>query len=237
MARVLVFTATYDEARNAPIWVSGVKSAVPEADLLVVDDGSPDGTGRILDDIAANDPSLKVIHRLGKSGLASAHLLAMQYALEHGYQVLITMDADGSHLPAQIPRLLEAIAASDFVVGTRYRGGSHRAGALRRTLSAGANGLARVLLPTGLSEYTTSFRAFDTDALQTLVNAKFTTGGYAFFVECIEILHQSGLRMTEVPIDFVDRTHGSSKIPKSQIFMSVEALLSMGIRRRKRHTR
>ena len=237
MARVLVFTATYDEARNAPIWVSGVKSAVPEADLLVVDDGSPDGTGRILDDIAANDPSLKVIHRLGKSGLASAHLLAMQYALEHGYQVLITMDADGSHLPAQIPRLLEAVAASDFVVGTRYRGGSHRAGALRRTLSAGANGLARVLLPTGLSEYTTSFRAFDTDALQTLVNAKFTTGGYAFFVECIEILHQSGLRMTEVPIDFVDRTHGSSKIPKSQIFMSVEALLSMGIRRRKRHTR
>ena len=100
-------------------------------------------------------------------------------------------------------------------------------------LSAGANGLARIVLPTGLSEYTTSFRAFDRRSLDVLVAADFTTGGYAFFVECIEILHRAGVSMSEVPIDFVDRTHGSSKIPKSQIFMSVEALISMGIRRRK----
>ena len=160
--------------------------------------------------------------------------MAMRYALEHDYEVLVTMDADGSHLPAQIPRLLAAIPPNDFVIGTRYRGGSHRAGTLRRTLSAGANGLARVILPTGLSEYTTSFRAFDRRALQTLADASFTTGGYAFFVECIEILHSAGMTMSEVPIDFVDRTHGSSKIPKSQIFMSVEALISMGLRRRKR---
>ena len=236
VARILVFTATYDEARNAPTWVMGVRAAAPEADLLVVDDDSPDGTGAILDGLAGDQPTLTVIHRPGKSGLASAHLVAMNYALEHGYDTLITMDADGSHLPAQIPRLLEHIPSSDFVIGTRYRGGSHRAGALRRLLSAGANGLARVILPTGLSEYTTSFRAFDRKALQVLVDAHFTTGGYAFFVECIEILHGSDLRMSEVPIDFVDRTHGSSKIPKSQILMSVEALVSMGVRRRRRHT-
>ena len=231
---VLVFTATYDEARNAPIWVSGVRSAVPEADLLVIDDGSPDGTGRILDALAADDPKLTVIHRQGKSGLASAHLAAMQYALDHGYEVLVTMDADGSHLPAQIPQLLQALPGNDFVVGTRYRGGSHSAGTFRRILSAGANGLARAVLPTGLSEYTTSFRAFDRRALDKLVSVHFTTGGYAFFVECIEILHNADMRMTETPIDFVDRTHGSSKIPKGQIFMSVQALVSMGVQRRKR---
>jgi len=230
---ILVFTATYDEARNAPIWVKGVREAVPEADLLVIDDGSPDGTGQILDALATDDSKLTVIHRCGKSGLASAHLAAMTYALENGYQVLVTMDADGSHLPAQIPNLLAALPGNDFVVGTRYRGGSHRAGVFRRVLSAGANGLARAALPTGLSEYTTSFRAFDQRALQQLVSATFSTGGYAFFIECIEILYSGGLTMTETPIDFVDRTHGSSKIPKSQIFMSVRALASMGLSRRR----
>ena len=235
VARTLVFTATYDEAQNAPIWVTEVRAAAPQTDLLVVDDDSPDGTGRVLDEIARDEPSLTVIHRAGKSGLSSAHLLAMRYALEHGYDVLVTMDADGSHIPAQIPRLLAAIPPNDFVIGTRYRGGSHRAGALRRTLSAGANGLARVILPTGLSEYTTSFRAFDRKALQVLADANFTTGGYAFFVECIDILHHSDLRMTEIPIDFLDRTHGTSKIPKSQIYMSVQALFSMGFARRRRH--
>ena len=234
MTRTLVFTATYDEALNAPIWVQGVRAAVPSADLLVIDDDSPDGTGRILDRLALEQPSLTVIHRSGKSGLASAHLRAMQYALEHEYEVLVTMDADGSHLPAQIPRLLDAIPFSDFVIGTRYRGGTHQAAPLRRLLSAGANGLARVLLPNGLSEYTTSFRAFDAKALKVLVDARYTSGGYAFFVECLEVLHASGLRMSEVPIDFVDRTHGRSKIPKSQIFMSVQALFSMGVTRRKR---
>ena len=236
VARTLVFTATYDEARNAPAWVKGVQTAVPDADMLVIDDDSPDGTGRILDELVGGAPELTVIHRAGKSGLASAHLTAMRYALAHNFEVLVTMDADGSHLPSQIPRLLGALPGHDFVIGTRYRGGSHQAGAFRRALSAGANGLARVTLPTGLSEYTTSFRVFDRSALHVLVNATFTTRGYAFFVECIEIMHQSGMRMDEVPIDFVDRTHGSSKIPKSQILMSIQALVSMGIRRRVRHT-
>lgn len=237
VARTLVFTATYDEAHNVRTWVTSVRETIPEADLMVVDDESPDGTGRILDGIALGEPSLTVVHRPGKSGLASAHLLAMKYALEHDYEVLVTMDADGSHMPAQIPRLLGAIPPGNFVIGTRYRGGSHRAGAIRRVLSAGANGLARVILPTGLSEYTTSFRAFDRSALSTLVHAHFSTGGYAFFVECVEILHRSGARMQEVPIDFVDRTHGSSKIPRSQILMSVEALISMGIRRHRGRNR
>ena len=236
VAGVVVFTATYDEAGNIEAWLDGVRSAEPDAHMLVVDDDSPDGTGRILDARAAQDESLTVIHRSGKSGLASAHLQAMRWSLDHDFDVLVTMDADGSHLPSQIPRLLAGLPGQDFVIGTRYRGGSHQAGAFRRVLSAGANGLARLVLPTGLSEYTTSFRAFDRRALEVLVRSHFVSGGYAFFVECIEILHQAGVKMTEVPIDFVDRTHGSSKIPKSQIFMSIEALVSMGIRRRRHST-
>lgn len=233
MARTVVFTATYDEAGNIESWLDGVRSAEPDAHMLVIDDNSPDGTGRILDARAAEDAALTIIHRAGKSGLASAHLQAMRWTLDNDFDFLVTMDADGSHITAQIPRLLAALPGYDFVIGTRYRGGSHQAGTFRRVLSAGANGLARVMLPTGLSEYTTSFRAFDRGALEILVNSTFVSGGYAFFVECIEILHQTGVKMTEVPIDFVDRTHGSSKIPKSQIFMSVEALVSMGMRRRR----
>lgn len=237
MAGVVVFTATYDEAGNIEAWLDGVRSAKPDAQMLVIDDNSPDGTGKILDARAAEDEGLTVIHRVGKSGLASAHLQAMRWSLDNGFDVLVTMDADGSHLTSQVPLLLNALPGQDFVIGTRYRGGSHQAGTVRRVLSAGANGMARVVLPTGLSEYTTSFRAFDRSSLELLVKSRFVSGGYAFFVECIEILHHAGAKMTEVPIDFVDRTHGSSKIPKSQIFMSVEALVAMGVRRRRRRKR
>ena len=232
MARLLVFTATYNEAENIESWVRRVTMAAPDADILVVDDNSPDGTGRILDRLAGEIGSLIVVHRGGKSGLASAHLEAMRFAQEHEYEVLVTLDADGSHLPEQIPRLLDVLPSADFVIGTRSRGGTHQAGLLRQILSSGANGLARVMIPTGLSEYTTSFRAFDRDAMDVLTGSEFVSGGYAFFVECIEILHQAGLLLIEVPIDFVDRTHGTSKIPKSQIFMSIQALVTLGVRRR-----
>jgi len=232
MADLVVFTATYDEVQNIDAWLQGVRASVPQSQMLVVDDDSPDGTGRILDARADAGMPLTVIHRSSKSGLASAHLQAMRWTLENGFDYLVTMDADGSHMTSQIPRLLEALPGQDFVIGTRYRGGSHRANGLRRGLSAGANGMARVILPTGLSEYTTSFRAFNRTSLEILTKATFVSGGYAFFVECVEILYRAGVRMGEVPIDFVDRTHGSSKIPKSQIFLSIEALARMGFRRR-----
>ncbi len=226
-----MFTATYEEAANINNWVQGVRSAAPDAHLLVVDDSSPDGTGDILDFLAGGDVALTVVHRPRKSGLASAHLEAMRYALNNDYEVLVTMDADGSHLPEQVPSLIQALPGHDFVIGTRYHGGSHNAGQFRRALSAGANRLSRTVLPTGLSEYTTSYRCFDRQSLDVLVHSYFTSGGYAFFVECIEILYQAGLSLTETPIDFVDRIHGSSKIPKAQIFMSVKAVFAMGLRR------
>ncbi len=232
--RVLVFTATYDEVGNIEAWVAGCRASVPEADLLVIDDDSPDGTGTLLDDLSTGIAQLTVIHRARKSGLPSAHVAAICYALEHGYDLLVTMDADGSHQPHQIPALVAGSSRGGFVVGTRYRGGSHQAKRMRRTLSFAANHLTMLVLPTGLSEYTTSFRVFDRNSMEVLANAKFDAGGYAFFVECIEFLYSAGITMVEVPIDFVDRTTGRSKIPKSQVLLSMQALAILGWRRRLR---
>ena len=141
------------------------------------------------------------------------------------------MDADGSHQPWQIPDLLSAADGVDFVIGTRYRGGRHRAGVGRRVLSWGANSVARTLLPTGLSEYTTSFRVFDRRALSAIVNASLRDEGYAFFLETVEAVYQANLSIAEVPIEFIDRVYGSSKIPRTQIITSVGVLLSLWQRR------
>lgn len=234
MQRTLVFTATYNEARNIRAWVEGVAQAVPDSRLLVVDDGSPDGTGRVLDELALEYPHLTVIHRGGKSGLASAHLRAVEFALEQGFEVLVTMDADGTHQTHQVPLLVDALRGNDFVIGTRRRGGSHNASLGRRILSLGANGMAMLIIPTGLSEYTSSFRALNRDAMEVVNTSEFTAGGYAFFLECVEVLYRSGLTLREVPVDAVDRSHGQSKIPRTQIVLSVGALVSLGISRRLR---
>ena len=231
MPRTLIFTATFNEKGNVEAWVRGVHRACPDADLLVIDDSSPDGTGELLDDIAKEAPYLEVIHRPGKQGLASAHLHAMRHALDQGYDLLVTMDADGSHQPSQIPDLLDAASGVDFVIGTRYRGGHHRAAVGRRVLSWGANSMARTLLPTGLSEYTTSFRVFDRRALSVVVNASLRDEGYAFFLETVEAVYQADLLIAEVPIEFLDRVYGSSKIPRTQIITSVGVLLSLWQRR------
>lgn len=231
MPCTLIFTATFNEKGNVEAWVRGVHRACPDADLLVIDDSSPDGTGELLDDIARESPYLEVVHRPGKLGLASAHLRAMRHALDQGYELLVTMDADGSHQPWQIPDLLDAASGVDFVIGTRYRGGHHRAGVGRRVLSWGANSVARTLLPTGLSEYTTSFRVFDRRALSAIANASLRDEGYAFFLETVEAVYQANLSIAEVPIEFIDRVYGSSKIPRTQIITSAGVLLSLWQRR------
>ena len=231
MSRTLVFTGTYNERETVEVWVREVSLHQPDADLLVVDDSSPDGTGAILTSLQQEYPRLVVHHRPGKQGQNTAHLHALRFGLDEGYDRVVTMDADGSHQPRQIARLLEASDTADFVIGTRYRGGTHRAPRARRALSLGANGASRLLLPMGISEYTTSFRVFNPDAMQVVTSAPLTFRGYAFFIECLEVLHQSGLSMAEVPIDFVDRIGGTSKIPRSQIFLSMEALGRLSLRR------
>lgn len=233
LADELVFTATYNEEATIENWVRGVAQYRPEADMLVVDDSSPDRTGQILGLLQEEFPRLHVHTRAGKQGLNTAHLYALTYGLETGYSRVATMDADGSHQPAQIPQLMAAAENAQFVIGTRYKGGSHQAPPFRRALSRGANTAARVLLPMGISEYTTSFRVFTPPALRVVTSSDFQFRGYAFFIECLEVLRREGITMAEVPIDFLDRTGGESKIPRAQIFLSIEALGQLAWQRRR----
>lgn len=231
MTRELIFTATYNEAENIRAWVHEVSSARPDSDLLIVDDSSPDGTGAIVRGLQEEFPRITLIERVGKLGLATAHRLAIRYAMVHGYRVLVTMDADSSHQPSQIGSVVDGLESADFCIGTRYRGGSHQASLFRRALSHGANRLAMITLRTGLSEYTTSFRAFTPRAMQVIDAQEIPDGGYAFFIECVNTIALSDCRVAEVPIDFLDRAHGVSKIPKSQVFLSARALGALALNR------
>ena len=227
MSKELVFTATYNERDNIAWWIEEVAKARPGSDILIVDDNSPDGTGDLISKLQQAFPQITLHSRVGKLGLNSAHLFAMEYAYENGYDVLVTMDADGSHLPSQIPRVVSGLSNAQFCIGTRTHGGTHQAAKSRQILSHGANTIARVLLPMGLTEYTTSFRAFTRPAIRAALSHEYGFSGYAFFIECLEGMHQQGIVMTERPIDFLDRQGGVSKIPKNQIVVSAGALTQM----------
>jgi spore coat polysaccharide biosynthesis protein SpsF len=225
--RELIFTATYNERDNIGWWIDEVAKARPGSDILIVDDNSPDGTGELIESLQEKYPQITLHSRVGKLGLNTAHLYAMEYAYENGYDVLVTMDADGSHLPNQIPGVVKGLSQAQFCIGTRSHGGTHQAAKGRQILSHGANTIARVLLPMGLTEYTTSFRAFSRPAIKAALNHEYGFSGYAFFIECLEGMHQQGIVMTESPIDFLDRQGGVSKIPKNQIMVSAGALGQM----------
>ena len=224
----LVFTATYNEADNIESLIRDVLAAVPGADMLVVDDASPDGTGKLLDQLEQREPRLLVVHRPMKLGLGSAHELAMLYAMREGYQTLVTMDADYSHSPACIPQLLAALDGADFVIGARYiRGGSCDYHGYRRLASVGANFLANLLLGVPIHEFTNSFRAFRVDFLRQMDLTRIKSRGYSFFLEATFRIHRAGARMREIPIHFQDRRAGTSKIPKFEIFAGIHRLIHL----------
>ncbi|RAU21809.1 hypothetical protein CU669_10910 [Paramagnetospirillum kuznetsovii] len=230
--RVLVFTATYNELGNIDVLIERIFATGIDLEILVVDDNSPDGTGRHLDELASIQPRLRVVHRPCKMGLGSAHQLAMVYAVQNGYDHLVTMDADLSHDPAEIPALLAKLADVDFVIGSRYApGGSSDYDGYRRFLSVSANTLARRFLGIPTHEFTTSFRAFRVNMLRDRRCAKLKGGGYSYFMETVYRLHRAGFRMAEVPIQFRDRHFGSSKIPRFEIFSGVAKLLRLTLSR------
>jgi dolichol-phosphate mannosyltransferase len=211
---VLVVVPTYDERLNIEGVVGRVRAAVPNADLLVVDDASPDGTGEIADRLAAGDAQVHVLHRVGKQGLGSAYLAGFGWGLERGYDVLVEMDADGSHQPEQLPDLLAALEDADLVLGSRWVPGGSVVNwpRSRELLSRGGNTYVRVALGLGLRDATGGFRAFRRETLDKLDLDAVASQGYCFQVDLARRAVAQGLRVAEVPIEFVEREHGVSKM-------------------------
>ncbi len=223
---VLVFTPTYDELGNIEFWLELVISQ-GDFDILIVDDSSKDGTTELLTAKTRQVPRLQLIVRENKSGVGSAHLDALRFALEGRYDLLITLDADLSHDPRDIKRFIAASEGVNYLVGTRSHAGRNELSGIRWILSKGANLMCQRMIPTGLTEYTTSYRCYDRQAMQFLASNPPKGDGYSYFIEVTDLLYKGGLKLAEIPIVFRDRLNGKSKIPSLQVFKSCIVILKL----------
>jgi dolichol-phosphate mannosyltransferase len=229
---LLIFTTSYNERENIGQLIDQIAETVPAADILVVDDNSPDGTWDVIQQKAERWPQLRAVMRPRKMGIGSAHKYALLYAMREGYETLVTLDADFSHDPKYIPALLQAHSKNVFVTGSRYcRGGSCAYTGYRRVVSQIGNFAARWVLSLQLKELTTYFRVFDVNSLRRLPLRHINAAGYSYGVQLIYYLRKAGVELREVPIHFADRKGGLSKIPRMQIVVSAVDLLVLGLRR------
>jgi dolichol-phosphate mannosyltransferase len=212
--RVLVIVPTYNEADNVPVILDRLFAAVPDAQALVVDDGSPDGTGEVADKLATEDGRIEVLHRTEKAGLGAAYVAGFRRGLAAGYDVLVEMDADGSHAPEQLPRLLAALAHADVVLGSRWVPGGQVQNwpKSREALSRGANLYTRLALGVDLHDATGGYRAYRRAVLEAIELDSIASHGYCFQIDLAWRAVQAGFRVTEVPITFADRERGESKM-------------------------
>ena len=227
MERVLVIVPTYNERENLPLIVGAVHEHLPDADLLIVDDNSPDGTGQIADGIAAADPKVTVLHRPGKQGLGTAYVAGFQWALARDYEFLFEMDCDFSHDPKYLPVMLaRARAGADLVLGSRYvdGGGTVNWGPMRKLISRGGSLYARTILGVGVRDLTGGFKCFRRHVLEALDLGSVSAQGYGFQIEMTYRAVRHGFRIDEVPIVFVDRRVGQSKMSK-KIFLEALTLV------------
>jgi dolichol-phosphate mannosyltransferase len=230
MHDALVVLPTFNEATNLPALVARIRALGLPVDILVVDDGSPDGTGEEADRLSASDPAVQVLHRRGRRGYGGALVAGFAAALERGVPAVLTMDCDGSHDPAELPRLLAALAEAEVVVGSRYTAGGRVAAWPwhRRALSATANAFVRLLFRLPARDCTSGFRAYRREALVGVPWERLHSTGYSFLVELLYWTTQpSGRRVREVPICFVDRKHGKSKMGVRQIVVGASDLLRL----------
>jgi dolichol-phosphate mannosyltransferase len=211
---VAVIIPTYNEAQNIAWIVGRVRSSVPEASVLIVDDSSPDGTGLIADQLAAGDPAVHVLHRAGKDGLGAAYRAGMRWALARGHDVIVEMDADGSHRPEELPRLLDGLGTADVIVGSRWvPGGGVQGWPLwRKVLSRGGSAYARFALGVPVRDMTGGYRAFTAEALDRIDLDAVLSQGYCFQIDMLWHAQVAGMRIREVPITFPERERGSSKM-------------------------
>lgn len=233
-ARNLVVIPTYDEVENLESIVTRTLEVHPSLDVLVVDDNSPDGTGQLADRIAARTGRVHVLHRAGKEGLGAAYLAGFAWALDLDYDTVAEMDADGSHQPEQLPRLYQALAQADLVLGSRWvTGGGVENWPLRREiLSRGGNWYTRRALRLPLRDATGGFRVFRATALRALDLAEVSSHGYCFQVDLARRAVHSGLVVREVPIDFREREHGVSKMSGSIVREALLRVTVWGLRDR-----
>jgi dolichol-phosphate mannosyltransferase len=229
--RILVSTATYNERDNLARLIAEVHAAVPAADLLVVDDNSPDGTGKLADELAAADPRIHVIHRAGKLGLGTAILAAMNYAIERGYDYFVNMDGDFSHHPRYLPALLAGMARHDVMIGSRYVPGGGTLGwpLSRRLMSAGVNIVVRLLMRFPSKDNSGGYRVYRVDLLRRTDLNRLVSRGYSFQEEVLLRCRQAGARIGEAPIIFEDRRVGSSKVNLHETVRSMGVILWLGL--------
>ena len=232
--RVVMVVPTYNEADNLAWIVGRLRAARPEVDVLVVDDASPDGTGTLADELAAADSAVHVLHRAGKEGLGAAYLAGFRTALDMGYDVIGEMDADGSHQPEQLHRLLDALHDADLVLGSRWvPGGSVVNWPLaRQVLSRGGNLYVRLLLGIGVRDATGGYRLFRRTTLEAIDLESVESTGYVFQTDLVWRVLRLGLRLREVPIEFVERERGDSKMSGPVARESLRRVTGWGVRER-----
>lgn len=234
--RVVMIVPTYNEVDNLAWLVGRLRAAHPDLDVLVVDDDSPDGTGTVADRLAADDPSVHVLHRAAKEGLGAAYLAGFAWALDRDYDVVGEMDADGSHQPEQLGLLLHALEDADLVIGSRWIPGGSVVNWPRRRelLSRGGNAYVRLLLGIGVRDATAGFRLFRRTALEAIELDTVESTGYVFQTDLVARCLRHGLRVTEVPIEFVERVRGDSKMTGAVALESLRRVTRWGLGERRR---
>ena len=236
--RVVVLIPTYNERENLPRIVARVRAAVPAADVLVLDDSSPDGTGAVADGLAGDDQAVHVLHRRSKEGLGAAYLAGFAWALDRGYDALVEMDADGSHQPEQLPTLLAALADADVVLGSRWvPGGTVVNWPLhRKVLSVGGNVYTRLMLGMPIGDATGGYRVYRASALKEMDLHDVASQGYCFQVDLVWRAVRRGW-VREVPITFVEREVGDSKMSSDIVRESLVSITGWGLAYRARQVR
>lgn len=234
LQRVLVIVPTYNEIENLPIAVAKLRKQLPTVDVLVVDDNSPDGTGALADSMSEQDTQVHVLHRQGKQGLGAAYLAAFAWAKDHAYDVVVEMDADGSHQASDLPKILSKLESHDAVLGSRWvHGGRVENWPMsRKILSRGGNWYTRIMLGIPLKDATGGFRAFRVPALDRIDLHSVQSQGYCFQVDLAWRTVRAGLRICEVPITFIERTKGESKMSREIVFEALWLVTLWGVRHR-----
>jgi dolichol-phosphate mannosyltransferase len=231
---VLVVIPTYNERENLEPIITRLTAARPKAHVLVVDDGSPDGTGELADSLAAVDERVHVLHRTEKAGIGGAYVAGFHWGIERGYAVLVEMDADGSHAPEDLPRMLDALSDADLVIGSRYVPGGKVVNwpKRREILSRGGNFYSKIALGAKVNDITAGYRAYRREVLEKLKLATVASQGYCFQIDLAWRTIEAGFTVVEVPITFTERAIGESKMSGDIVREALLRVTKWGLRRR-----